>query len=428
MCNTVKTNGVRPESYYLRLYPFSLSDKASRWLDSHAEGTFTTWGKLAEAFLHQYFPPSKTAHFRNKIISFRYMDGETLYEAWEMYKELMRPCPHHNLELWQIIDTFYQGIDQGMRTLINQAACGGLNRVPLVETYDIIEKAAQDYHLWTSDRGNPKDRKGMQDLCHADGTNDIAELTNTVKMLATEIKSLKTESAMKPSVVANVAVYCQICGSPSYFADSCPVMGQDDNSGDQGDANYVGQNDQGNGFSSGSGMNKWDNPNRNNPNLSYKPQNPAPLSFPYRQKQNNPPYHSSNIESLLTSFMTEQDRRMKGVEQTLEQLAIQNKMLENQIAQQANSTGREPGRLPSKPDLNPRASVNAITLRGGRQIEMVPAQATRATTAKSALDYAPAEEESSKEADDRVENSAQTVEPAPCKPPVPFPQRLVATR
>ncbi|CAM8944339.1 unnamed protein product [Rhodiola kirilowii] len=81
MCNTVKTNGVPPESYYLRLFPFSLSDKASRWLDSHAEGTFTTWGKLAEAFLQQYFPPSKTTHYRNKIISFRSMDGETLYEA-----------------------------------------------------------------------------------------------------------------------------------------------------------------------------------------------------------------------------------------------------------------------------------------------------------------------------------------------------------
>ncbi|CAM8959611.1 unnamed protein product [Rhodiola kirilowii] len=111
MCNTVTTNGVPPESYYLRLFPFSLSDKASRWLDSHAEGTFTPWDKLAEAFLQHYFPPSKTTHFRSKIISFHSTDDETLYEAWERYKELMRLCPHHNLELWQIIDTFYQGID-----------------------------------------------------------------------------------------------------------------------------------------------------------------------------------------------------------------------------------------------------------------------------------------------------------------------------
>ncbi|CAM8990654.1 unnamed protein product [Rhodiola kirilowii] len=134
MCNIVKTNGVPPESYYLMLFSFSLSHKASRWLDSHAEGTFTTWNKLAEAFLQQYFPPSKTAHFRNKIISFRSIDGETLYDSWERYKELTRMSPHHNLEQWQIIDTFYQGIDQGMRTLIIQAAGGGLNGVPLEDT------------------------------------------------------------------------------------------------------------------------------------------------------------------------------------------------------------------------------------------------------------------------------------------------------
>ncbi|CAM8925742.1 unnamed protein product [Rhodiola kirilowii] len=259
MCNTVKTNGVPPESYYLRLFPFSLSDKASRWLDSHAEGTFTTWGKLAEAFLQQYFPPSKTAHFRNKIISFRSMD-----------------------------DTFYQGIDQGMRTLTNQAAGGGLNGVRLEEIYDIIEKAAQDYHLWTSDRGNPKDKKGVNDLYVADSTNDIVELTNTVKMLAAKVKNLKTDSSMKSSVVANVAVYCQICGSPSHYADSCPVMGQDNNGRNQEDANYVGQ------YNQGSGMNRWDNLNRNNPKLSYKPQNQVAPGFPYRQQQDNAPYQPRN--------------------------------------------------------------------------------------------------------------------------------------
>ncbi|CAM8970961.1 unnamed protein product [Rhodiola kirilowii] len=45
-------------------------------------------------------------------------------------------------------------------------------------------------------------------------------------------------------------------------------------------------------------------------------------------------------------------------------------MLENQIAQQASPVNREQGKLPSKPDLNSMASVNAITLRGGKQIEM----------------------------------------------------------
>ncbi|CAM8994394.1 unnamed protein product [Rhodiola kirilowii] len=290
MCNTVKTNGVPPESYYLRLFPFSLSDKASRWLDSHTEGTFTTWNRLAEAFLQQYFPPSKTAHFRNKIISFRSIDGETLYDSWERYKELTRMCPHHNLEQWQIIDTFYQGIDQGMRTLINQAAGGGLNQVPLEDTYEIIERAAQDYHLWTSDRSNPKDRLGVQDLCQAESTNDIARLADTMKILATEIQSLKLANTMKSSDVAHIGVYCQICGSPSHYADSCLVIGSDDHNGNQEDANFIGQNNQGAGPGYGPPTNRWDNPNRNNPNLSYKPQNQAPSGFPYKQKHGNAPY------------------------------------------------------------------------------------------------------------------------------------------
>ncbi|CAM8998830.1 unnamed protein product [Rhodiola kirilowii] len=300
MCNTVKTNGVPSESYYLRLFPFSLSDKASRWLDSHAEGTFTTWNRLAEAFLQQYFPPSKTAHFRNKIISFRSIDGETLYDAWERYKELTRMCPHHNLEQWQIIDTFYQGIDQGMRTLINQAAGGGLNQVPLEDTYEIIERAAQDYHLWTSDRGNPRDRKGVQDLCQAESTNDIARLADSMKILATGMQNMKLANSMKSSDVAHVGVYCQICGSPSHYADSCPVIGTNDKNGNQEDANYVGQNNQGAGPDYGPPTNRWDNPNRNNPNLSYKPQNPAPTGFPYKQQQGNAPYQPRGQYNVRT--------------------------------------------------------------------------------------------------------------------------------
>ncbi|CAM8887358.1 unnamed protein product [Rhodiola kirilowii] len=59
---------------------------------------------------------------------------------------------------------------------------------------------------------------------------------------------------------------------------------------------------------------------------------------------------------------------------------------------------------------------------------MLPSQTTRATVEKSALNSAHAEEKSSIEADHRVENPAQTVEPAPYRPPVPFPQRLKSAR
>ncbi|CAM8947715.1 unnamed protein product [Rhodiola kirilowii] len=294
MCNTNKTNGVPPESYYLRLFPFSLPDKASRWLDSQAEGTFTTWNRLAEAFLQQYFPPSKTAHFRNKIISFRSIDGETLYDSWERYTELTRMCPHHNLEQWQIIDTFYQGINQGMCTLINQVAGGGLNQVPLEDTYEIIERAAQDYHLWTSDRGNPRDRKGVQDLCQAESTNDIARLADTMKILATEIQSMKLANTMKSSDVAHIGVYCQICGSPSHYADGCPPRGQYNvRAQEQNNTSYQ-PKPQYNNQSQGQ-------QNQNSGGYSYQPQQP-------KQQETG---GSPSLEAMMASFMAEQDKELK---------------------------------------------------------------------------------------------------------------------
>ncbi|CAM8889939.1 unnamed protein product [Rhodiola kirilowii] len=130
----------------------------------------------------------------------------------------------------------------------------------------------------------------------------------------------------------------------------------------------------------------------------------------------------------MAKFMADQDKKVQEVQKTIDQLVTQNRMLETQVAQQANSATREHGKLPSKPEHNPRESVNAITLRSGKHLEMISAQDTRAGAEKSARNSALDEGETSKEAENREENSAQIVEPAPYKPPVPYPQRLKGAR
>jgi Retrotransposon gag protein len=98
ICNTLKVNGVTDDAIRLRLFPFSLAGKARAWLQSLTIGTITTWDQLAEAFLAKYFPPTKTALLRTQINSFQQKEGESLYDAWERFKDLLRSCPHHGLE------------------------------------------------------------------------------------------------------------------------------------------------------------------------------------------------------------------------------------------------------------------------------------------------------------------------------------------
>lgn len=105
-CDTIKLSGVDDTSIKLRLFPFSLKDKAKKWLNSNPTDFFTTWKALSQAFLNKYFPPGKTAKLRNDITNFTQPDGESLYEAWERFKELQRKCPHHSIPDWLLVQIF----------------------------------------------------------------------------------------------------------------------------------------------------------------------------------------------------------------------------------------------------------------------------------------------------------------------------------
>lgn len=67
----VKANGVNPEAIQLRLFPFSLRDRARAWLQSLLSNSITTWDELKKVFLARYFPPCKKAMLRSQTNEFR---------------------------------------------------------------------------------------------------------------------------------------------------------------------------------------------------------------------------------------------------------------------------------------------------------------------------------------------------------------------
>ena len=80
-CDTIKLNGVSADAIRLRLFPFSLKDRASDWLLNEEPNSITTWEALLKAFLSKYFPPGKTAKLRAEITSFTQRNDESLCEA-----------------------------------------------------------------------------------------------------------------------------------------------------------------------------------------------------------------------------------------------------------------------------------------------------------------------------------------------------------
>ena len=59
ICDIVKMNGVTEDTIRLRLFPFSLRDKARGWLQSLQPGSITSWQDMAEKFLTKFFSTCK---------------------------------------------------------------------------------------------------------------------------------------------------------------------------------------------------------------------------------------------------------------------------------------------------------------------------------------------------------------------------------
>ena len=64
VCDTVKYNAVSTDAVHLRLFPFSLKDKAKHWLNSEPPYFITSWDILVHKFLYKFFPSKKVAKMR----------------------------------------------------------------------------------------------------------------------------------------------------------------------------------------------------------------------------------------------------------------------------------------------------------------------------------------------------------------------------
>lgn len=117
LCDMIKFNGVSTGMIKLRLFPFSLKDRASQWLQSLPLGSIITLQDIVDQFLVKYFPPAKTAQLRLEIDTFKQLTSKTLEEAREHFKEPLRKCLQYGYQLWMQIQTFYNWTSRQLRTV-----------------------------------------------------------------------------------------------------------------------------------------------------------------------------------------------------------------------------------------------------------------------------------------------------------------------
>ena len=140
-CSMTRITNFSDDALRLRLFPFSLNEKAKDWFNSLESNSIGSWAQMEAVFLKKYFPIGKTNALRRAITGFTQQDGEQFHETWERLKDLLRQCPHHKVPKWQLVQTFYDGVNERQRQLVD-ASCGGTfmykNETEAWELFDIL--------------------------------------------------------------------------------------------------------------------------------------------------------------------------------------------------------------------------------------------------------------------------------------------------
>ncbi|XP_021717277.1 uncharacterized protein LOC110685124 [Chenopodium quinoa] len=224
-CDTMKMNGVTDDAIRLRLFPFSLRDRAKEWLRDEGTASFDTWEKLVKAFLVKFLGQEKTARLKNELATFRQSDDETLYEAWRRFKRLQRQCPHHGILEWLLIQTFYNSLTHEFRIYIDAASGGSLMTKNPTKAKELVEKMAANDNYHPRGRNTVKTR-GKFDV------DALTLLTSSIQALTSKFDKIQAGST------STSLETCQLCGIQGHIAPQCHPP-SDEMSIEQANAFYI---------------------------------------------------------------------------------------------------------------------------------------------------------------------------------------------
>ncbi|KAK4407771.1 Retrovirus-related Pol polyprotein from transposon opus [Sesamum angolense] len=259
------TNDVESESL-----PLLVEGQGERLALLSSFGSIETWADMKQQFLQRFFPASRATHLRKEIYGIRQLNGESLYEYWERFKELVASYPHHQFTESLLIQYFYEGLSGMDRRMVDAASGGALIDKTPDEAQHLISTIAENYRLYGyhTDKGAPK-------------VNEVRQTQETI--------------------------VCGICSNIGHPTDACPLLQE----GVMPNVNAVG------GFF-GQPQRRYDpnsnfyNPGwRDHPNFSYR--NQGEQSKPHQQPINRvvpapgqtlskPPNSGMSLEDIVKSL------------------------------------------------------------------------------------------------------------------------------
>jgi hypothetical protein len=104
--------------------------------------------------MNEFFPVTKTMKVKKQVQKFKQSPLESLGEAWRRFKTLERHCPPDLLHPWDIISSFYGGLTDEGKMLLDSSSRGALYLYPHLMRKSKLKEYHRTHHFGTT-RGIP---------------------------------------------------------------------------------------------------------------------------------------------------------------------------------------------------------------------------------------------------------------------------------
>ncbi|RVW72146.1 hypothetical protein CK203_057959 [Vitis vinifera] len=180
VCNTFQDGGASIDLMRLKLFPFTLKDKAKIWLNS---------------------------------LRLRTKENEKFYECWERYMEAINACPHHGFDTWLLVSYFYDGMSSSTKQLLETMCRGDFMSKNPKKAMDFLNYVAEVSRGWDEqNKGEVGKTKSQPNAFNA----------KAVTLEELELKKIREVQAVAETPVQ--VMPCPIYQSYEHLVDKCPTI------------------------------------------------------------------------------------------------------------------------------------------------------------------------------------------------------------
>ncbi|XP_058746016.1 uncharacterized protein LOC131618877 [Vicia villosa] len=176
---------------------------AKDWYLDQPETVMTDWNTLEEKFLERFYSQNRFFDAKTTIAVFSQGSNESLNEAWERYKAMLRKCKGHGFAEVDQIRMFHNGLTPTNKTLLDATAGGSL-----------IDK-----------------KPGLLELTNSDALLAQNKLLTSYVELLTQQMSKLPQQIKEPNGVSNSyqVAKCELCKGDHQTGFCPPVLAEEVN-------------------------------------------------------------------------------------------------------------------------------------------------------------------------------------------------------